>query len=166
VERKRYLDTVYWILISIMFIVGFVGLVFPIIPSVLFIFGGIVLYGFLFTFDQFNWFFWVVQILLVVMLFAADYVANMIGVKKYGGSKAAIWGSTIGILAGPFVIPAFGILIGPFIGAILAELLVHKKDLVTASKIGFGSVLGFISSVVAKAVIQIFMVGYFLLAVF
>ncbi|MDQ0218297.1 DUF456 domain-containing protein [Peribacillus cavernae] len=159
------METIYWVLIAIMIIIGFIGLVFPIIPSVLFIFGGILLYGFLFTFEQFNWIFWVIQILLVILLFTADYVANMFGIKKYGGSKAGIWGSTIGILAGPFIIPAFGIIIGPFIGAILAEMIVHKKDLVTASKIGFGSVIGFISSVVTKALIQLFMVGYFLLVV-
>ncbi|WP_230130514.1 DUF456 domain-containing protein [Bacillus sp. CECT 9360] len=159
------METIYWVLIAIMFIVGFVGLVFPIIPSVLFIFGGILLYGFLFTFDHFSWLFWTIQILLVILLFVADYVANMIGVKKYGGSKAGIWGSTIGILVGPFVIPGFGIIIGPFVGAILAEVLVHKRDVITASKIGFGSVIGFISSVVTKAIIQIFMVGYFLLVV-
>lgn len=148
-----------------MFIIGFVGLVFPVIPSVLFIFGGILLYGFFFTFEDFNWVFWVIQILLAVLLFVADYVANMFGVKKYGGSKAGIWGSTIGILVGPFVIPGFGILIGPFVGAILAEVIVHRTDLATATKIGMGSVIGFISSVFAKALIQLFMVGYFLLAV-
>lgn len=163
--RVSSLETIYWALIAVAFIIGFVGLVFPVIPSVLFIFGGILLYGFLFTFEEFNWVFWVIQILLVVLLFVADYVANMIGVKKYGGSKAGIWGSTIGILVGPFLIPGFGILIGPFLGAILAEIIVHKKDLVTASKIGFGSVIGFISSVFTKALIQLFMVGYFLLAV-
>jgi uncharacterized protein len=159
------LESIYWVLIAVMFLIGFIGLVFPIIPSVLFIFGGILLYGFLFTFEHFNWIFWGIQILLVILLFVADYVANMIGVKKYGGSKAGIWGSTIGILVGPFVIPVFGIIIGPFLGAILAEVVVHRKDLITASKIGFGSVIGFISSVVTKAFIEIFMVVYFFLVV-
>ncbi|PLT34694.1 DUF456 domain-containing protein [Bacillus sp. V5-8f] len=159
------METIYWILIAAAFIIGFIGLVFPVIPSVLFIFGGILLYGFLFSFEPFNWVFWVIQVLLVVLLFVADYVANMIGVKKYGGSRAAIWGSTIGLLIGPFVIPGFGLLIGPFVGAILAEIVVHRTDLGTATKIGMGSLIGFISSVFAKAVIQLFMIGYFLLAV-
>ncbi len=90
----------------------------------------------------------------------------MVGVKKYGGTKAGIWGSTIGLLVGPFVIPFLGILIGPFIGAFLAEILVHKKDPVTASKIGLGSVVGFISSVITKGIIQLLMIGYFLFVVF
>ncbi|PLS15220.1 DUF456 domain-containing protein [Bacillus sp. M6-12] len=160
------METIYWVIISVVFLVGFAGLVFPIIPSVLFIIGGMLLYGVLFTFEPFNWLFWSVQIIFVLLLFAADYVANMIGVKKHGGSKAAIWGSTVGILVGPFIIPVVGLLIGPFVGAILAELIVHKKDFNTSVKIGLGSVLGFISSVAAKAFIQLLMVGYFLLEVF
>lgn len=112
------MDTLFWIIITLMFIMGFVGLIFPIIPSVLFIFGGILLYGLFYSFEPFGWFFWTVQILFVILLFAADYIANMVGVKKYGGTKAGIWGSTIGLLVGPFVIPFVGILIGPFIGAL------------------------------------------------
>ncbi|WP_110927396.1 DUF456 domain-containing protein [Bacillus massiliglaciei] len=160
------MDTLFWSIIILMFAIGFIGLIFPIIPSVLFIFIGIILYGFFYSFEPFNWFFWTVQILFVILLFAADYVANLMGIKRYGGSKAAIWGSTIGIVAGPFVIPFLGILIGPFIGAILAELLVHRKDLRTAARVGFGSVIGFVSSVLTKGIIQLLMVAYFLYAVF
>lgn len=160
------MDTLFWIIITLMFIMGFVGLIFPIIPSVLFIFGGILLYGLFYSFEPFGWSFWTVQILLVILLFAADYIANMVGVKKYGGTKAGIWGSTIGLLVGPFVIPFVGILIGPFIGAFLAEILVHKQDPVTASKIGLGSVVGFISSVITKGIIQLLMIGYFIFVVF
>jgi uncharacterized protein YqgC (DUF456 family) len=160
------MDTLFWIIITLLFIMGFVGLIFPIIPSVLFIFGGILLYGLFYSFEPFGWFFWTVQILLVILLFAADYIDNMVGVKKYGGTKAGIWGSTIGLLVGPFVIPFVGILIGPFIGAFLAEILVHKQDPVTASKIGLGSVVGFISSVITKGIIQLLMIGYFIFVVF
>jgi uncharacterized protein len=160
------MDIIYWTIIVAMFIIGFLGLIYPIIPSVLFIFAGFILYGLLYSFAPFNWLFWAVQILFVLLLFMADYVANIIGVKKYGGSKAGVWGSTIGLLVGPFVIPVLGIILGPFLGAIIAELLVHKKDLVTATKIGFGSVIGFVSSVLTKSIIQIIMIGYFLFAVF
>jgi uncharacterized protein len=127
--------------------------------------GGIVLYGLFYSFEPFNWLFWTIQLLLVVLLFSADYVSNLIGVKKYGGSKAGIWGSTIGLLVGPFVIPVLGIIIGPFLGALLAEIIVHKRDLVTASKVGLGSVIGFVTSVITKGLIQLFMVIYFLFVV-
>jgi len=159
------MEVVYWIIISILFIVAFVGLIYPIIPSVLFLLAGFLLYGVFFSFEPFGWLFWIIQGVFVVLLFTADYVANLVGIKKYGGTKAGIWGSTIGILAGPFVIPIFGIIIGPFIGAIAAELLVHKRSLGESVKVGFGSVIGFISSVITKTIIQLVMVGYFFLLV-
>lgn len=159
------MEYIYWTIIIFMFVVAFIGLVYPVIPSVLFIAGGFLLYGIFFSFEPFNWLFWLIQGLFVVILFIADYIANLIGVKKYGGSKAGVWGSTIGILVGPFIIPIFGILIGPFLGAIIAEWLVNKKDFKDAVKIGFGSVVGFISSVFVKGIIQAIMIIYFVLAV-
>ena len=94
-------------------------------------------------------------------MFAADYITNLLGIKRFGGSRAAIWGSTIGLLAGPFVIPVAGIILGPFIGALAGEVIVHQKDLKTAARIGIGSLIGFISGVFAKSVIQLMMIGYF-----
>jgi uncharacterized protein YqgC (DUF456 family) len=58
-----------------------------------------------------------------------------------------------------------GILLGPFIGAVGAELLVNKRDFKNSLKIGFGSVVGFISSVITKTIIQILMLVYFFLVV-
>jgi uncharacterized protein len=159
------MEIVYWSIIAILFIVAFVGLVYPIIPSVLFLLAGYLLYGVFFSFEPFGWFFWLVQGLLIILLFVADYIANMIGIQKYGGSKAGIWGSTIGLLVGPFVIPFLGIIIGPFIGAIAAELLVHKRGFKESVKIGFGSVVGFVSSVITKTIIQILMLVYFFIVV-
>ncbi|SEM28943.1 hypothetical protein SAMN05192533_10254 [Mesobacillus persicus] len=159
------MDYLYWIIIILLFVVAFVGLIYPIIPSVVFLLAGFVLYGVFYSFEPFNLLFWSVQALFVILLFGADYIANIIGVKKYGGSKAGVWGSTIGLLIGPFIIPVIGIIIGPFAGAFLAELIINRRKIKEAAKIGFGSVIGFISSVVTKAVIQIVMVVYFFVTI-
>ena len=156
------MDYIYWGLIIILFIIAFIGLVYPIIPSVLFIFAGFLLYGFLFSFEPFNWIFWIIQGLLVLLLMGADYISNLIGVKKFGGTKAGIWGSTIGLLVGPFVIPFLGIILGPFIGAFLAEWIVQRTSVKEALKIGLGSVVGFISSIFTKGFIQLIMIIYFI----
>ncbi|MFJ5964857.1 DUF456 domain-containing protein [Bacillus sp. NPDC093026] len=156
------MDVLYWILIGCAFTVAFVGLVYPIIPSVVFIVLGFMLYGVFFSFEPLTLTFWLIQAMFTAVLFGADYVSNLIGVKRFGGSKAAIWGSTIGLLVGPFIIPIAGMIIGPFIGSVLAELLVHQKDLKTSVKVGFGSLLGFVSGVFAKGLIQALMLGIFL----
>ncbi|HLU22171.1 DUF456 domain-containing protein [Lederbergia graminis] len=159
------MEILYWILVIALIVVAFVGLVYPVIPSVLFLLGAYILYGFLFSFSDLSWLFWTIQILFVILLFIADHFANLYSVKKFGGSKAGIWGSTIGLIFGPFIIPAFGILLGPFIGAIAGELLVNRTNWKEAIKIGIGSVVGFISSVAVKAVVQFIMVAYFLFQV-
>ncbi len=159
------MDWLYWIIIWLVFIIGFVGLIYPIIPSVLFIVGGMLLYGLFFSFEPFSLFFWIIQGMFVLLLFGADYLANLFGVKKFGGSKAGVWGSTIGLLVGPFVIPFLGIILGPFLGAIIAELLVNKQSIKTALKIGAGSVVGFVGSVITKFIIQIIMIVYFFIRV-
>ena len=155
------MEIVGWIVILLFFAVGFVGLVYPIIPAVLFIFGGFLMYGLFFSFADLPWWFWLIESLFVILLFGADMVANAFGVKKFGGSKAGLWGSTIGLLIGPFVIPIAGILIGPFIGAILAELIFNRSTVKQSISSGIGSVIGFITSVFTKGIIQIIMVVLF-----
>jgi len=160
-----FLDIVAWILIIASFIIAFVGLVYPIIPSVLFILLGFIVYGLFYSFADFGWLFWTIEILFVVLLFAADSISNLIGVKKFGGTKAGMWGSTIGLLVGPFIIPVVGILVGPFLGAVIGELVVTKTDLKQAMRAGVGSLVGFLTSVVTKGIIQIIMIVIFIIAI-
>ncbi|MGM0844233.1 MAG: DUF456 domain-containing protein [Bacillota bacterium] len=159
------MDFIYWTIIILLITVSFIGLVYPIIPGVLFLLASFLLYGVFFSFEPFSWWFWSIQGLFVVLLFGADYIANMIGIKRYGGSKAGVWGSTIGMIIGPFVIPIVGIIAGPFIGAVLGEMLVNRTNFKKALKIGGGSLIGFISSVFTKGIIQVIMVIYFVISV-
>ena len=128
-------------------------------------YGGFLAYGWLVSFDGLNWLFWTIQVLFLILLFAADTLSNLVGVKKFGGSKAGMWGSTIGLLLGPFVIPVAGILLGPFLGAILAELLVSRTGLKQAFKTGIGSLVGFLTSIVTKGTLMVVMIILFILFV-
>ncbi|AQQ52994.1 DUF456 domain-containing protein [Planococcus lenghuensis] len=159
------MEVIGWTLIWVLFVISFIGLVYPIIPAVLFLAGGFVTYGLFFGFAELPWWFWAIEILFVVLLFGADLLANALSVKRFGGSKAGLWGSTIGLIIGPFVIPVVGILLGPFIGAIAAELIVNRTDLKQSVRSGVGSVVGFLTSVAAKGIIQIVMIVIFFVAV-
>ena len=159
------MDIIAWILIVAFFAIAFIGLIYPIIPSVIFIIGGFIVYGLFYSFSDLPWWFWVIEILLVVLLFGADTVSNLVGVKKFGGSKAGMWGSTIGLLIGPFVIPFAGILVGPFLGAVLAELFVTKSSWEQSLKTGVGSLVGFLTSVVTKGIVQIVMILLFFIVI-
>jgi len=159
------MEVLGWILIIVSFIIAFVGLIYPIIPSVLFILLGFLLYGWFFTFEELTWWFWGIELLFVVLLFVADTIANLIGVKKFGGSKAGMWGSTIGLLIGPFVLPFAGILLGPFLGAVIAELIVTKTEFKQVLKAGFGSLIGFLTSAITKGILQGIMILIFILVI-
>lgn len=156
------IEIIGWILIVASFVVAYIGTFYPIIPSVVFMVLGYVLYGLFFTFTELSWYFWIIQALFIVLLFSADMAANAFGVKKFGGTKAGVWGSTIGLIFGPFVIPVAGILIGPFLGAILAELIVTREGLKQAVKSGIGSLIGFLTSSVVKIVILTAMLVIFI----
>ena len=159
------MDIIAWVLIIALFVIAFIGLVYPIIPSVIFLLGGFIVYGLFYGFSELPWWFWLIELLFVALLFVADTISNLIGVKKFGGSKAGMWGSTIGLLIGPFVIPFAGIIAGPFIGAIIGELIVTRSNFQNAIKVGIGSVVGFLTSVVTKGIIQVVMIVLFIIAI-
>jgi uncharacterized protein YqgC (DUF456 family) len=159
------MELVGWLLVIVLFIVGMVGTVYPVLPSVLAIYAAFFVYGWFISFEPFGVWFWLIQTLIVAAIVIADYAVSAYGVKRFGGSRASVIGSTIGLIVGPFVIPAFGLLIGPFLGAVIGELL-RGTEWKLALKAGVGSVLGFFSSVVVKIVLQIVMIILFFLWVF
>ncbi|RDY57873.1 DUF456 domain-containing protein [Flagellimonas nanhaiensis] len=102
---------------------------------------------------------WVLGITLFIALFITvmDYVIPAMGTKKFGGSKAGMWGTIVGLLVAIIfpVFGPFGIIIWPFIGALVGELL-NKANQKTALKAAFGSFLGFLTGTFMKLVVTIF----------
>lgn len=156
------MDILGWALIIILFVIGMAGAIYPILPGALAIYGAFFVYGLFFSFEPFGWIFWTIQTLILVALIVADYAVSAWGVKRYGGSRASVVGSTIGIIIGPFVIPAFGLIIGPFVGAVIGELIVGN-NFVNSLKVGFGSLVGLLSSVVVKVILQSVMIILFII---
>lgn len=155
------MEWIGWILVMLLFLVGMAGAVYPVLPGVLAIYGGFLVYGWLISFEPLTTLFWVIQTFILVIIFLADYLVSALGIQKFGGSKAAMWGSTIGLILGPFVIPVVGLLVGPFIGAVIGELTV-KSPLLQAFRIGGISLLSLLSSIAVKIVLQLAMIIYFL----
>jgi uncharacterized protein YqgC (DUF456 family) len=101
-------------------------------------------------------------------LIGADMLSNMYFVKKYGGDKWSMAAAVVGILLGMFVLGAFlgplSIVVGPFLAVFLVEM-VRNNGTEKAFRIALGTVLGFLSSTVAKIVIQLIMIVWFLVVV-
>jgi len=158
-----WLEILAWVIVIALFAIGMAGAVYPILPGALAIYAAFFVYGLMVSFEPFGWVFWTIQTLIVAVLFLADYAVNAWGVKRYGGSRASVIGSTIGAIAGPFVIPAFGLVIGPFLGAVIGEMMAGS-DLKRAVEVGWGSARRpFLPRVVVKIVLQAAMIVLFLL---
>ncbi|WP_141500152.1 DUF456 domain-containing protein [Paenibacillus luteus] len=156
------MDILGWSLVILLFVVGMAGAIYPILPGALAIYGAFFIYGWFFSFKEFGLWFWLIQTVIVIVLFIADYAVSAWGVKRFGGSKASIIGSTIGLILGPFVIPAFGLIIGPFAGAVIGEVIIGTS-LKNSLKVGLGSVVGLFTSVVVKVILQLAMIVVFVL---
>ena len=157
------MDIVIWLLIIVTFILSFVGVIFPIIPSPLVLWIGFLLYYFLIDQDL-TWIFWTVSSLLTIILIVSDIIANSYFVKKYGGSK---WGeriAAIGVIIGSFIIPPFGIIIVPFLAVIAVELL-QRRSTQAAMRAALGSLFGFLGGAFAKVLLQTIMIIWFVVAV-
>lgn len=144
--------------------IGIAGTILPILPGTVMILAGFIIYGLIAGFEGMGIYFFIGQTALIGLSYLVDFIATALGVKMYGGSKAAIWGAVAGSLL-IFVIGPIGLLIGPLLGAILGELLMGE-ELRKSMRAGFGSFLGLIGGSLAKLVISCLMVGWFLVAVF
>lgn len=108
--------------------------------------------------------YWVlgITLLIVIMISILDYVIPAHGTKKFGGSSYGIWGTNIGLVVGIFVPVPFGFIIGPFVGALIGELIYDAKDHRRAIKAATGSFFGFLASSFIKFVVSIMYLGLFI----
>ena len=100
--------------------------------------------------------------MVAITLYILDYIIPAIGTKKFGGSKAGAWGTTIGLVVGLIAPIPFGILIGPFAGALLGELLFNRTEGKAAVKAAFGSFIGFLASTFMKLFATLIYLGLFI----
>lgn len=103
---------------------------------------------------------WAAITLVVTVL---DYIIPVYGTRKFGGTSYGVWGCTIGLLAGIFI-PPWGLIIGPFIGAFVGELLANSNT-ENAWKAALGSFIGFLFGTLLKLIACCVMLYYLVKAV-
>ena len=138
---------------------GILGCVLPVIPGPPLNYAGLLLLHFTGRY-QFSTQFLLVWAVITVVVYALDYVIPAWGTRKFGGSRRGVWGSVIGLVVGLFFFPPFGIIVGPFAGAVIGELTAGK-DSGTALKAGFGSFIGFLLGTLLKLIASGMMTWYF-----
>lgn len=104
---------------------------------------------------------WVLAVLalLTAASLAIDYAASVLGAKKMGATWRGAVGAIVGGLIGLFFnLP--GILLGPFIGAVVFELA-GGRDWRESSKAGVGATLGLLAGALGKIGFSLLMIGLF-----
>ncbi len=139
-------DLVYLIAIFAA-IVGAAGSFLPILPGPPIAWGAMLLLYF-YPGGTFSTQTVVVHGLIVAGITVFDYFIPIWGTKRFGGTKSGERGSMVGLLLGLFT-PPLGIVVGPFLGAFVGELI-QGSSRNQAFKSAVGSFLGFLAGVFLK----------------
>lgn len=152
------------ILTIILFIAGLLGTILPVLPGAILIYGGMLLFGLMTKFTTLDAYFFILQTIVLILIFLVDFIASAVSTRHFGGSKPAVWGAVIGTILGLFILGPLGIVIGPFLGATAAELL-RGTDVNRSIRVGFGSLVGILGSTVFKLGAEILMIIYFFMRI-
>lgn len=136
-------------------VLGVIGCIVPMLPGVPLSYAGILILHFtgqaVYSTRQL-----VTWLVLVVVLQILDYITPMLGSKYSGGTEYGNRGCIAGTLVGLFFMP-WGIIMGPFLGAVIGEML-GGCDFNHALRSGIGSLVGFIFGTLLKVVVSIYFV--------
>jgi uncharacterized protein YqgC (DUF456 family) len=150
----------WWVLSAFIVLIGLIGVIFPALPGIPIMFAGLVLAAWSNDFEPVGWGTIGVLGALVVLSVLIDFLSAAFGAKRQGASPRAFWGATLGAIVGIFF-GLVGIVLGPFIGAVAAELA-GGSDAQQAGRSGYGVWIGLILGTAAKLAIAFMMLGIFL----
>jgi uncharacterized protein YqgC (DUF456 family) len=153
------MDTFLIITGIILLLAGLAGCVLPALPGPPLSYIALLLLHFTGRY-QFSNKFLIIWLIITAVVVILDYLVPVWGAKKFGAGKRGVWGSIIGLLLGFFIFPPFGIILGPFLGAVIGEMS-SGKETGAALKAGFGSFAGFIAGTLLKLVASGMMTWYF-----
>lgn len=149
-QSDRKMDILLIALGAACLLIGLIGCIVPVLPGPPLAFVALVLLHLTdkvqFTITQL-----IIWLIIVVVVQLIDYFIPTYGTKKLGGTRWGVWGCFFGTLIGLFVFPPWGVILGPFIGAVAGELLAGKATH-HALKAGLGAFLGFMAGTLLKFV--------------
>jgi uncharacterized protein YqgC (DUF456 family) len=151
-----------WALTISLVLVGLAGCVLPLLPGTTLILAAMLLHKLLLP-AQLSWWLLGAIALLWLLSLLTDLAGVIIGTRMFGGSKWGMAGAGGGALVGVFFsLPA--LLLGTFLGAVVAEKFIGRKSGGQSLRSGVGAATGFLLSTVARtgcalAMITLFLVG-------
>lgn len=118
---------VWWVLAAVVTLTGIAGVVLPVLPGTVLVLGGLLLGAWIDGFDRVGP--WAIAglVVLAVLGWATDFVAALLGARKVGASRWALIGAALGTVVG-LLAGLVGVLVFPFIGAVLGEWLALRRQ--------------------------------------
>ncbi len=153
------MDIVLLILGCLLLLVGLAGAIVPVLPGPPLGYAGLLVLlwsGYAWFSPGFLWL-WA-GITAVVTL--ADYLLPVWMTRRFGGSREASVGATLGVIAGLFLFPPFGLIVFPFLGAYIGQLSDRTTSRSKALKVAFGSFMAFLLGTGAKLIVGVMMIFY------
>jgi uncharacterized protein YqgC (DUF456 family) len=151
-----------WLIAATLILAGLIGTVLPVLPGAVLVYLGLLLGAWIDGFERVGPLTIVILTLATALVYVIDFAAGSFGARHLGASPRAVWGAAIGTLVGLFFgIP--GILIGPFLGAVVGEYTAHRQ-IAKAGKAGAGTWLGLALGAAAKVALVFGMLALFILA--
>ena len=144
-----------------MIAIGLIGVVIPALPGIPVVYGGLLLAAWVGDFEQVGGWHLLGIGMLAALAMVIDFIAGTLGPKAAGASGWAIAGAAVGTVLGLFAgIP--GLLLGPFIGALLGELYA-SGDMHRATNASISTWLGMVVGTAANVALCFLMLGWYLL---
>jgi len=155
------IDIIGWIITSVLMIIGLIGAVAPMLPGTAIIMGAAVIHYFVVGADQSpGWVGYIILALLLILSYVLEFLASSAGAKKFGSTKAGIYGALVGGFVGIFFgLP--GLILGPVLGAFLAETVIAKQTLKKSANASHGAFWGVIVGSLIKVVCAFIMICTF-----
>jgi uncharacterized protein len=155
-------------LVIVLSLVGIAGAIIPGLPGPPLSFLALLVLHFTSWIDYHSNFLFIMGA-IAVFITVLDYWVPIYGTKKFGGTKAGVYGSTIGLIVGVIILPfagivigpfgLIGILLGPFAGALIGESLAGTQS-DKAFKAAIGSFIGFVAGTMVKLIYAIAVIFY------
>ena len=149
----------------ILTLLGVAGTFLPVLPGTPLIAIGALLYGLVTHFQQITLLDFGLLVGLSILAEGLEYLMGVFGAKKFGANKAGLLGGTVGVFLGLIFMGPVGIVVGPFFGAILAELFTGRPFR-EAVRVGVGSLVGVLGGMLLTFLISLVMAGGGLIKIF
>jgi uncharacterized protein YqgC (DUF456 family) len=157
------MEVLCWFLIILLFALGLIGTVLPIVPGTTIILAGAIIHRIILGERSVSWRAIAILVALTFATYGLDFLSGYLGAKHFGATKWGGLGAIVGAVVGMFFgLP--GLFAGPVIGAIVGEFIAGKRML-EAGRAGWGSFLGNLGGTIGKLLIGIIMIVIFFVSV-